>query len=58
MSAKDIEAVCRRVFGEGAQVTAAVELGSGMYNNVYRLELAGQERPVILRVAPEEGQQF
>ncbi|WP_406122355.1 aminoglycoside phosphotransferase family protein [Streptomyces canus] len=59
VSAKDIEAaVCRRVFGEGAQVIAAVELGSGMYNNVYRLELAGQGRPVILRVAPEEGQQF
>ncbi|WTX67866.1 aminoglycoside phosphotransferase family protein (plasmid) [Streptomyces halstedii] len=37
---------------------SAVELGMGMYNNVYRVVLAGQARPVILRVAPEEGRQF
>nr|WP_228873882.1 aminoglycoside phosphotransferase family protein [Streptomyces halstedii] len=37
---------------------SAVELGMGMYNNVYRVVLAGRARPVILRVAPEEGRQF
>jgi hypothetical protein len=29
-----------------------------MYNNVYRVTLAGRDRPVILRVAPEEHRQF
>jgi len=29
-----------------------------MYNGVYRVALAGWDRPVILRVAPEEARQF
>ncbi|WP_436959886.1 hypothetical protein [Streptomyces sp. SudanB182_2057] len=29
-----------------------------MYNNVYRLRLAGRDRLVVLRVAPEERRQF
>jgi hypothetical protein len=29
-----------------------------MYNNVYRVALAGRAEPVILRVAPGEAQQF
>lgn len=29
-----------------------------MYNNVHRVTVAGQERPVVLRVAPEPGRQF
>ncbi|MBO2461455.1 aminoglycoside phosphotransferase family protein [Actinomadura sp. LCR2-06] len=47
----------RRVFGAGCQVTSAVELGAGMYNSTYRVQVAGAE-PVILRVAPEPGRQF
>lgn len=37
---------------------SAVELGTGMYNNVYRVALAGRDRPVILRAAPAERLQF
>jgi hypothetical protein len=58
VTAEALQAVCRRVFGSDARVVSAVELGSGMYNNTYRVTLAGQERPVILRVAPEPGRQF
>jgi hypothetical protein len=36
---------------------SAVELGAGLYNHVYRLTVAGQERPVI-RVAPEPARQL
>ncbi|WP_372350812.1 phosphotransferase family protein [Streptomyces sp. KL116D] len=57
LSAAEVEAVCGRAFG-GDVVVSAVELGTGMYNNVYRVALAGREQPVILRVAPEEGRQF
>ncbi|KUF17344.1 phosphotransferase family protein [Streptomyces silvensis] len=53
-----IEAVCRRAFGGDTQLGAVVELGTGMYNNVYRVTLANRDRPVILRVAPEPGRQF
>ncbi|MFG2440803.1 phosphotransferase family protein [Streptomyces sp. NPDC048508] len=53
-----IEAISRRAFGDGARVTAAVELGGGMYNTTLRVSLAGQERPVILRVAPRPEDQF
>jgi aminoglycoside phosphotransferase (APT) family kinase protein len=58
VTADEVEAVCRRVFGADKQVVSAVELGAGMYNNVYRVSVAGQGRPVILRVAPEPTRQF
>ncbi|WP_344639628.1 aminoglycoside phosphotransferase family protein [Kitasatospora cystarginea] len=58
MTADEIQAVCRRVFGDDASVVSATELGAGMYNNTYRVAVAGQERPVILRVAPEPGRQY
>ncbi|MGW3202413.1 hypothetical protein ACWDBD_49605 [Streptomyces sp. NPDC001118] len=54
----EIQAIGRRAFGPEAKVVSAVELGSGMYNNTYRLTVAGQERPVILRIAPEPVRQF
>lgn len=51
--AQGIEAVCRRVFGSGVQVTSAVELDSGMYNNVYRQSLLdGVPAPEHLRDHP------
>ncbi|MGC0341629.1 phosphotransferase family protein [Streptomyces sp. SLBN-8D4] len=58
VSAEEIGNVCRRAFGDAATPVSAVELGTGMYNNVYRVNLAGRDRPVILRVAPEEGRQL
>lgn len=58
VTAEEIAKVCRRAFGVASTPTSAVELGTGLYNNVYRLALAGRERPVILRVAPEDGRQF
>ncbi|MET8530034.1 aminoglycoside phosphotransferase family protein [Micromonospora sp. NPDC005172] len=58
VTADEIEAVCRRVFGADAHVVSAIELGSGMYNNTYRVVVAGRERPVVLRVAPEPNKQF
>ncbi|MFD8967148.1 phosphotransferase family protein [Streptomyces sp. NPDC059568] len=58
VGAEEIQTICRRVFGTDAQVVSAVELGAGMYNNVYRVTVAGHERPVILRVAPEPARQF
>ncbi|GAB1339859.1 hypothetical protein ACE1SV_64490 [Streptomyces sp. E-15] len=58
LTAEEIGKVCRRAFGGAAAPVSAVELGTGMYNNVYRVTVAGQERPVILRVAPEPGRQF
>ncbi|MEU8927681.1 aminoglycoside phosphotransferase family protein [Kitasatospora sp. NPDC048545] len=56
VTADEIRAVCLRVFG--ADALSARELGSGMYNNTYRVAVTGHERPVILRVAPEPGRQF
>jgi hypothetical protein len=38
------------------EVVSAVELSGGLYNNTYRVEI-GEDRPVILRVAPEPGRQ-
>jgi hypothetical protein len=38
-------------------VKSAVELGVGMYNSTYRVEIARTE-PVILRVVPEPDRQF
>ncbi|MGW7086603.1 phosphotransferase family protein [Streptomyces sp. NPDC054871] len=58
LTAEEIGKVCRRAFGEAAMPVSAVELGTGMYNNVYRVTLADQGRPVILRVAPEDSRQF
>ncbi|MGW8700677.1 phosphotransferase family protein [Streptomyces eurythermus] len=58
VTADGIQAVCRRAFGPDASVVSAVELGAGMYNNVYRVRLAGWDRPVVLRVAPEERRQL
>ena len=52
-----IAAMCRRAFGSSVPVASAIELGNGMYNNTYRLDI-GENRPVILRVAPEPGRQF
>ncbi|MFK4222129.1 phosphotransferase family protein [Streptomyces sp. NPDC019890] len=55
---EEIQGICRRIFGAGTRALSATELGAGMYNNTYRIELEGQERPVILRVAPEPARQF
>lgn len=57
LTAEEIAAVCRRAFGPGTRVVSAVELGLGMYNTTYRIDL-GEGRPVVLRVAPEPGRQF
>jgi hypothetical protein len=51
-----ISAMCHRAVGAGMEVVSAVELGGGLYNNTYRVEI-GEDRPVILRVAPEPGRQ-
>ncbi|WP_432573368.1 phosphotransferase family protein [Kineococcus sp. SYSU DK005] len=61
-----VRAICRRAFGAGVRVLSAVELGGGMYNTTYRLQLAGREEPVqgpvdepvVLRLAPREQHQF
>ncbi|WP_344597741.1 aminoglycoside phosphotransferase family protein [Actinomadura vinacea] len=58
LTANEIAKVCRRAFGAAARPVSVVELGTGMYNNVYRVTLAGREHPVVLRVAPQEGRQF
>lgn len=50
VSAEQVAAMGRRAFG--VDVVAFVELGGGLYNNTYRVDI-GAERPVILRVAPE-----
>jgi hypothetical protein len=39
------------------RVGSAVELGNGMYNSTYRVDV-GADRPVVLRVAPEPARQF
>ncbi len=49
--------MCRRAFGSRVHVVSAVELGNGMYNSTYRVDI-GADRPVILRVAPEPDHQF
>ncbi|MGW7363930.1 phosphotransferase family protein [Streptomyces sp. NPDC054841] len=58
VTADEIEAICRRVFGMDTKVLSAAELGTGMYNTTLRVALAGQERPVILRIAPKPDRQF
>ncbi|MGQ0773181.1 MAG: phosphotransferase family protein [Pseudonocardiales bacterium] len=57
VTAVEVQALCRRAFGPAVRVVSAVELGNGMYNSTFRVELAGQD-PVVLRVAPEPGRQF
>lgn len=54
---EEIEAMCRRAFGSRVQVASAVELGNGMYNNTYRVQI-DEDRPVILRVAPAPARQY
>lgn len=58
LTAEEIGKVCRRALGAAAKPVSAIELGTGMYNNVYRIRLAGQAQPVILRVAPQDSRQF
>ncbi|MBZ9644877.1 phosphotransferase family protein [Streptomyces sp. PSKA30] len=58
VTADDIKAICRRVFGPNTKVAAAAELGTGMYNTTYRVTVAGRERTVIVRIAPEAERQF
>ncbi|MFC8011002.1 phosphotransferase family protein [Streptomyces cinereoruber] len=53
-----IQAVAERSFGPGAEVRSATELGGGMYNTTYRINLAGRAEPLVLRVAPEPARQF
>jgi aminoglycoside phosphotransferase (APT) family kinase protein len=57
VTADQVRAMCRRVFGAQVRVVSAVELGGGSYNSTYRVDI-GAERPVILRVAPEPARQF
>lgn len=57
LTADTIETLCRRAFGASTVVSSAVELGGGLYNNVYRVQL-GRGEPAILRVAPEPAHQF
>lgn len=56
--AEEIEAITLRALGRDARVESAVELGNGSYNNTYLITLAGEQPPVILRVAPEPARQF
>lgn len=56
-TADQIVAMCQRVFESNVRVSSAVELGNGMYNNTYRVDI-GQELPVVLRVAPEPARQY
>ncbi|MEU6212763.1 aminoglycoside phosphotransferase family protein [Streptomyces sp. NPDC047023] len=58
LAGRQIQAVAERAFGPGAEVRSATELGGGMYNTTYRIDLAGREEPVVLRVAPEPARQF
>ncbi|ROS45071.1 aminoglycoside phosphotransferase (APT) family kinase protein [Amycolatopsis thermoflava] len=55
LSAGEIVAMAERAFG--APAVSAVELGGGLYNTTYRVELPSRET-VVLRVAPEPGRQF
>ncbi|MGP3934683.1 phosphotransferase family protein [Nonomuraea sp. KM88] len=58
VTADQIQAVCRRIFGPGAAVSSAVEMGLGMYNTTYRVTVEGRSRPVIVRFAPGPERQF
>lgn len=56
VTAEQLVTMCRHAFGKATSIVSAVELGNGMYNNTYQVDL-GTEVPVILRVAPEPGRQ-
>jgi aminoglycoside phosphotransferase (APT) family kinase protein len=58
LAAGEVEAICWRAFGEAVVPVRAAELGFGAYNSVYRIELAGWDEAVVLRVAPEDALQF
>ncbi|WP_432159019.1 phosphotransferase family protein [Streptomyces sp. bgisy153] len=58
VTAEEIQAIGRRVYGDAARITSAEELGGGMYNTTYRLTVAGMDRPVVLRIAPAAERQF
>ncbi|MFD5110334.1 phosphotransferase family protein [Streptomyces cinereoruber] len=58
LTGRQIQTVAKRAFGPGTNVRSATELGGGMYNTTYRIELAGRTEPVVLRVAPEPARQF
>ena len=72
VTAEQIRAMCRRAFGKHVHVRGAVELGLGSYNSTFRVDLGNvrdvidtrgaidesAERPVILRVAPEQARQY
>lgn len=58
VASDEIEAICRRAFGTHTEVASATELGTGMYNTTLKVTVADQERPVILRIAPEPDRQF
>jgi aminoglycoside phosphotransferase (APT) family kinase protein len=50
-------AMCRRAFGSHVRVRSAQELGGGLYNSTFSVDI-GQERPVVLRIAPEPRKQW
>jgi len=52
ISAKEIETICRHAFGSQTQVVAARELGAGMFNSTYLLQLHDRQQ-VVLRVSPQ-----
>lgn len=56
MTASEIKDLSRAAFGASVRVVSAVELGLGLYNSTYRVDV-GTDRPVILRVAPEPARQ-
>ncbi|MDQ3576910.1 MAG: aminoglycoside phosphotransferase family protein [Actinomycetota bacterium] len=57
VTAEQVQAMCRGAFGSRVEVVSAVELGNGMYNNTYRVDISGNGS-VILRVAPEPARQY
>src|SRR4051794_15101025 len=56
LEADQVREICRRALG--LDVLVAVELGLGMYNTTYRVEVEGPIRSVVLRVAPAPERQF
>ena len=56
VTADEIQLLCRAAFGAHVRVVSAVEIGLGLYNSTYRVDI-GRDRPVILRVAPEPARQ-
>ncbi|MFD5814793.1 phosphotransferase family protein [Streptomyces sp. NPDC127038] len=58
VTGEDIQHIARRAFGKAARLASAVELGGGMYNTTYRINLDGAQESFILRVAPAPEIQF